>query len=74
MPKIDDLLRRMPENGASDLHMVAGERPKYALHGEVVEVEDWDVLENEFLRDILLELLDEDQTKLYLDHCDLEPA
>ena len=74
MPRIDDLLRRMPENGASDLHMVAGEKPKFALHGEVVEVEDWDVLENDVLRDILFEILDEDQKKIYLDHWDIDHA
>jgi len=74
MAKIDDLLRRMPENGASDLHMVAGERPKYALHGEVVEVEDWELLEDAFLREILFEIINEEQQNLYLDHWDIDHA
>ena len=74
MPRIDDLLERMPVNGASDLHMVAGERPKYALHGEVVEVEDWDPLDNDDLRDILLEIINEDQTKIYLENLDFDHA
>ena len=74
MPRIDELLRRMPENGASDLHMVTGERPKFALHGEVVEVEDWDVLEDDVLHEILFEILQEDQAEIYTDNWDLDHA
>lgn len=74
MARVDELLRRMPENGASDLHMVTGERPKFALHGEVIEVDDWDPLDNDDLRDILLEVLDEDQQEHYLNNWDLDHA
>ena len=74
MAKVDELLRRMPDNNASDLHLVAGQRPKFALHGEVVDIEDWDELDNDFLRDLLLEVIDEEQTKHYLSHWDLDHA
>ncbi len=74
MPKIDDLLERMPKNSASDLHMVTGERPKFVLHGEIVEVEDWEPMENEFLGEVLLELLDEDLTERYMTHWDIDHA
>jgi twitching motility protein PilT len=74
MPRIDDLLARMPKNGASDLHMVAGERPKFALHGEVTEVEDWDHLQDDDLRDILLEIISAEQRDLYLSHWDFDHA
>ncbi|MCA9267973.1 MAG: hypothetical protein KDA41_05855, partial [Planctomycetales bacterium] len=74
MPVIDELLSRMPKNGASDLHMVAGERPKFALHGHVTPVEDWEPLENNYLREILLELIGEEQREYYLHNLDFDHA
>jgi twitching motility protein PilT len=74
MPRIDDLLARMPKNGASDLHMVSGERPKFALHGEVTEVKDWDHLKDDDLRDILLEIITPEQREHYLAHWDFDHA
>jgi twitching motility protein PilT len=38
---IDDLLRYMIENGASDLHISSGSRPMLRLDGEMVELEDF---------------------------------
>jgi twitching motility protein PilT len=74
MARIDELLSRMPTNGASDLHMVAGERPKFALHGEVTEIDDWDHLSNEQLREILLEIISPEQREYYLSHWDFDHA
>lgn len=74
MAKIDDLLTRMPKNGASDLHMIAGERPKFALHGEVVEVKDWEPLDNEFLREVLFEIIGEEMQNMYLTKLDVDHA
>jgi twitching motility protein PilT len=74
MARIDELLSRMPTNGASDLHMVAGEHPKFALHGEVTEIDDWEKMSNEFLRATLLEILSPEQQQLYLERWDLDHA
>lgn len=41
---IDDMLRYMIENGASDLHISSGARPMLRLDGEMVELEDFPVL------------------------------
>ncbi len=38
---IDDMLRYMIENGASDLHICSGTRPMLRLDGEMVELEDF---------------------------------
>jgi twitching motility protein PilT len=74
MARIDELLSRMTTNGASDLHLIAGERPKYALHGEVTEIDDWDHLDNHFLREMLLEIISPEQGKRYLEHWDFDHA
>ncbi|HXK50180.1 MAG TPA: type IV pilus twitching motility protein PilT [Clostridiales bacterium] len=41
---IDDMLRYMIENGASDLHISSGARPMLRLDGEMVELEDFPVM------------------------------
>lgn len=43
-PRLDALLRRMVEEGASDLHLSAGERPRWRLDGEMVELTDQPIL------------------------------
>ncbi len=42
--QIDDLLRYMIENGASDLHICTGSKPMLRLDGEMYELEDFPVL------------------------------
>ncbi|MFO7810747.1 MAG: type IV pilus twitching motility protein PilT [Candidatus Delongbacteria bacterium] len=41
---IDDLLRYMIENGASDLHICSGSRPMLRLDGEMYELEDFPIV------------------------------
>jgi twitching motility protein PilT len=43
-PRLDVLLRRMVEEGASDLHLSAGERPRWRLDGQMVELTDHPLL------------------------------
>jgi len=74
MPRIDDLLHRMPENGASDMFIMVGERPKFKLDGEVVEVEDWDPLEENETRELLFEILNEEQQERYSENLDFDFA
>jgi twitching motility protein PilT len=38
---VDDLLRYMIENGASDLHISSGSKPMLRLDGEMVELDDY---------------------------------
>jgi len=74
MPQIDELLRKMPQTGASDLMLMVGEKPKFKLHGEVVEIEGYDVLEPDRLREILYEITAPDQAERYQNHWDLDFA
>jgi twitching motility protein PilT len=74
MPKIDTLLNRMPEEDASDLHIVVGQKPKYRVSGEVVVVEDYPELDEQGVEEHLLEILREDQRETYLEHHDFDFA
>ena len=40
MAEIDNLLKLMFDRGASDLHCTVGQKPKFSLRGEVVELDD----------------------------------
>ena len=39
MAKIDELFKLMHEQGASDLHLVAGSQPIFRIHGDLERVE-----------------------------------
>jgi twitching motility protein PilT len=72
MPKIDTLLRMMTDNGASDLHIVVGQKPKFALHGEVVEVEKFPEWTEQSLGETMFEILDDEQREHYVTNWDLD--
>jgi twitching motility protein PilT len=72
--EIDELLLRMRDNGASDLHMVVDQKPKYRIHGDVVPVEDYPVMTKEELGDYLFGIMNEEQKNKYLDHHDFDFA
>jgi twitching motility protein PilT len=74
MPAIDDLLLRMTDNEASDLHMVVGQKPKYRVHGDVVTVDDHSVMDKQAMGDYLLDVLDDEQRERYLDNRDFDFA
>lgn len=73
MAKIDGLFRYMIENNASDLHLSVGSKPKIRKHGELEEIGHED-LTNETLRDILFEILSEEQRKEFVTRKDLDFA
>ena len=70
-PKIDKLLDAMVENQASDLHMVPGLRPKYRIHGELVDV-DHEVLTPKMCNEYLLEILTKEQKAFFLKNRDMD--
>ncbi len=43
-PKLDALLKRMVAEGASDLHLSAGHKPRWRIDGEICEISDAKVL------------------------------
>lgn len=52
-PKLDPLLRRMVAEGASDLHLSAGYRPRWRIDGEMREIADIKVLSDMTVWDII---------------------
>ncbi len=56
MAKIDALFKIMVEQGASDLHLVSGQKPVLRLQGELERIDGLDVLKHEPLREMLYEI------------------
>jgi twitching motility protein PilT len=56
MAHIDTLFKTMLEQGASDLHLVAGQKPTLRIHGELERLESHDVLANDALHGMLYEI------------------
>ncbi len=56
MAKIDGLFSIMLDQGASDLHLVSGQKPILRLQGELERLDDQPVLEHESLRVMLYEI------------------
>lgn len=56
MAHIDTLFKTMLEAGASDLHLVAGQKPTLRIHGELERLESHGVLENDALHGMLYEI------------------
>ena len=50
MAAIDSLLVHMKENDGSDLHLVAGQPPRFRAKGKIQIIPGHDVLTNETLR------------------------
>lgn len=56
MAKIDILFKTMLEAGASDLHLVAGQKPVLRIHGELERLESYSLLANDDLQGMLYEI------------------
>ncbi|PWT93731.1 MAG: type IV pili twitching motility protein PilT, partial [Acidobacteria bacterium] len=74
MPKLDHFLKMMKDQGASDLHVIVGAPPKLRIHGELEPIPDQPVLTQEFLSDLLYEILTEPQKTKFLQTKDLDFA
>ncbi len=71
--QIDQFFIEMKEKGASDLHMVVGRPPLYRLGGELVE-STYPVLSAESNREILFEMLDQEQQAFLEENRDYDMA
>jgi twitching motility protein PilT len=74
MPKIDELMLRMDDEGASDLHMVVDQKPKFRIDGEVVVLEDQPVMHRELIESYLLDIMNDSQRESYLENHDFDFA
>ncbi len=71
MAKIDAFFKLMREQGASDLHLVAGSQPILRVMGAMERVK-YDVLDNDSLRAMLYEIAPEDKVKLFEERGDID--
>jgi twitching motility protein PilT len=74
MAQIDTFFRQMKEHGASDLHMVVGFPPLLRLRGELVPLDGAPVLTAESNREILFEILDQEQQAAIENQRDFDKA
>ncbi len=74
MAEIDSLLKRMIETGASDLHMLCGQPPKFRVHGELVPVEGEIELTHTRMEQLLFEIVDKNQKAKFSETHDLDFA
>ncbi len=73
MAKIDAFFKLMNEQGASDLHLVAGSQPVLRVHGDMERVK-FKVLENDELKAMLYEIAPEDRVKTFEECGDIDFA
>ncbi|MCK4728701.1 MAG: Flp pilus assembly complex ATPase component TadA, partial [Desulfobacterales bacterium] len=71
MAKIDAFFKLMNEQGASDLHLVAGQPPMLRIAGDIERVK-YKVLDNDDLRSMLYEITPEDKVKLFEETGDVD--
>lgn len=71
MAKIDAFFKLMNEEGASDLHLIAGERPVLRITGDLERVK-YKVLDNDDLRTMLYEITPEHKIKQFEETGDVD--
>ena len=57
MAWIDTLMKQMVELGASDLHMSSMQRPRFRLHGDMVDIAGQEEISSETMQKYLLEIV-----------------
>ncbi|MCX7634355.1 MAG: type IV pilus twitching motility protein PilT [Syntrophales bacterium] len=73
MAKIDAFFHLMQEEGASDLHMVAGQQPAIRVRGEIERIK-YNVLDNDELKAMLYEIAPEHKIKQFEETGDVDFA
>jgi twitching motility protein PilT len=71
MAKIDAFFKLMNDQGASDLHLAAGQPPALRIRGDVERVK-YKVLDNDTLRAMLYEIAPEDKVKVFEETGDVD--
>jgi twitching motility protein PilT len=73
MAKIDAFFNLMHEQGASDLHLVAGQQPAIRIRGDIERIK-YDVLTNDTLKVLLYEITPEHKIKQFEETGDVDFA
>jgi twitching motility protein PilT len=71
MAKIDAFFKLMNEQGASDLHLAAGQPPALRIRGEIERIK-YKVLDNDDLRSMLYEIAPEQKVKSFEETGDID--
>src|SRR5712672_805238 len=71
MARLDDLLRQMKQQGASDLHLTSGSAPYMRINGDMVKL-NYRNVSGETCRALIFEVLTENQKQLFTENCDLD--
>ncbi len=71
MARLDDLLRQMKQQGASDLHLTSGSASFMRIHGEMVKL-NYRSLSAETSQSLIFEILTESQKELFNANWDLD--
>jgi len=71
MAQIDAFFKLMHEQGASDLHMVAGQQPVLRIRGDMEKVK-YNVLSNDELKAMLYEIVSEEKIKVFEETGDVD--
>ena len=73
MAQIDAFFKLMNEQGASDLHLVAGQQPVLRIHGDLERVK-YQALDNDSLKSMLYEITSEHHIKTFEETGDVDFA
>lgn len=71
MARIDAFFKLMNEQGASDLHLTAGQPPALRIRGDIERIK-YKVLDNDELRSMLYEISPEDKIKVFEESGDID--
>jgi twitching motility protein PilT len=71
MAKIDAFFKLMHDQGASDLHLVAGQPPALRIRGDIERVK-YKVLDTDELKSMLYEIAPEDKVKIFEETGDVD--
>src|SRR6185436_3135449 len=71
MPRVDDLLRQMRQQGASDLHLTSGSAPYMRVDGDMVK-QNYKNVAAETCQSLIFEVLTESQKELFSEKLDLD--
>jgi twitching motility protein PilT len=71
MAKIDAFFKLMNDQGASDLHLTAGQQPALRIRGEIERIK-YKTLTNDDLRSMLYEITPEEKIKLFEETGDVD--
>lgn len=71
MAKIDAFFKLMNEQGASDLHLVAGQPPALRIRGDIERIK-YNVLDSDTLRGMIYEIAPEEKVKIFEETGDVD--